>query len=56
MSPYCIYSYDEKDKKHEQAPTGVTGIANIPMLVHLSNIDSNYYNPTVKSDSISIND
>ena len=56
MSPYCIYSYDEKDKKHEQAPTGVTGIANIPMLVHLSNIDSNYYNPTIKSDSISIND
>ncbi len=55
MSPYCIYSYDEKDTKHEH-PTGVSGIANIPTLIHLSSIDSNYYNPTVKSNSININD
>ena len=56
MSPYCIYSYDTDDKKHEQDPTGVVGIANIPTLIHLSSVSSNYYNPTIKSSSININE
>lgn len=56
MSPYCIYTYDANDKKHEQDPTGIIGIANIPTLIHLSSVSSNYYNPTIKSNSINPNE
>lgn len=56
MSPYCIYSYANDDKKHEHDPADVVGIANIPTIIHLSNVDNGYYNPTNTSNSMNIND
>lgn len=56
MSPYCIYSYANDDKKHEYDPVDVVGIANIPTIIHLSGVDNGYYNPTNASNSININD
>lgn len=56
MSPYCIYSYADDDKKHEHDPVDVVGIANIPTIIHLSDVVNGYYNPTITSNSININD
>lgn len=56
MSKYCIYSYADDDKKHEHDPTDVVGIANIPTIIHLSDVVNGYYNPTINSNSMNIND
>ena len=56
MSPYCIYSYKNNDKKHEADPTGVIGIAPIPTLIHMNSVKSAFYNPTNNSNSTNIYD
>lgn len=47
MSPYCKYTYDDDGK-----PVDISGIANVPILIHLNSLDSSFYNPSKNLSSI----